>query len=93
MAANSNQTWASASMKRVVIWLARRYTPELVAERRELLESAKHLGAKLAHARAEKEEWRQRCFSAENAISNAKREIQKELERHDREQGTMLHWR
>ena len=89
----TTENWIGASLKRVVIWMARRYAPEMVAERRELIETAKRLGAKLSNERTEKEEWRQRCFSAENAISNAKREIQKELERHDREQGTMLHWR
>lgn len=75
----------------VAVWLVCRYATELVAERKDLLEAAKNIGEKLRSARAECEEWRQRCFSAENALRASKRGIQMEMEKHDNTHGTTLH--
>ena len=82
----------AGSLPRLVRWLVSRYCPDLIADRADLLRAAKEIGEKLRASREESEDWRQRCFSAENALRAAKRGITMEMEKHDQTHGTTLHW-
>lgn len=80
---------------RIFRWAVRRYWPELARVVDEdngcLLVSMRHMADKLNRLKAEKEEWRQRCFSAERVLNDELRTALREgCKRHNAEHGHSL---
>lgn len=80
------------------LWLLvlRLVTPQALIALREkegVMRGISDLAHKLDECRKEKEEWRQRAFSAERVISHELREaLRAGLKRHDTEHSTCLGW-
>lgn len=78
----------------VALALLRRFAPDVCAaidERAKVIASMRAMSKKITELKAEREQWRQRCFSAERCVSyELKGAFRAAVERHNKEHGNPL---
>lgn len=79
-------------MKKIIIFLANKFYPELAASKSDLLQMNKSLGNKLKEAKEEAAKYRKRAFQAEDLIQNLGYTLKNQCTEYSRYWGRYFRW-